>query len=94
MEGNSPDLRVVVGGDTDLSAVNCFSSRAINVGSTVPEVCPECHSADTTTIASTSGVYCRCSHCDHVHKDRVVLHWRSPHAEQGREKRTAGRSAI
>jgi len=40
------------------------------------EVCPECHSTDTrVTVASTTGVYCRCSSCGHVwHHDRVVLH--------------------
>ena len=40
------------------------------------EVCPERRGTDpTVTIASSTGVYCRCSNCGHVwHKDRLVLH--------------------
>ena len=49
--------------------------RASDVLPKIPEVCPECHSADTTVIASPTGVYGRCAACGHVwHKDRVVVH--------------------
>jgi hypothetical protein len=50
--------------------------RAEDVLLKIREVCPECHGTNTTvSLASTSGVYCRCADCGHVwHKERLVVH--------------------